>query len=96
MLTHQYCEASLYFQTLRNVNRAAVDVLVNAKKQENFHLYLGQVTLSQQWSCYSTSFDYYRSSYQGKSHCISHAFSQWGGHPEASRQQGGCCAGRLL
>ncbi len=59
MLTHQYCEASLSFQALKNVDRAAADVLVNAKKQVKFHLYVGQVILSQKWSGYSTSyFDY--------------------------------------
>ena len=50
MLEHQYCEASLSFELLKNGDRAVADVLVQAKAEGNFDLYIGNVHLTENWS----------------------------------------------
>ena len=50
MLDHNYCEASLSFGLLKNADRAKAEVILEAEKQMNFCLYLGIVTLEQQFS----------------------------------------------
>ena len=52
MLEHKYCEASLFFELLKNSDRAVADVLVQAKAEENFDLYLCNVHLTENWSAY--------------------------------------------
>ena len=50
LLEHQYSEASLSFQLLKNVDRAVADILTEAKKSIDFDLYLAQVNVSEYWS----------------------------------------------
>ncbi len=59
MLTHKYSEAGLSFRTLKNTDRAIADVLVNATKEESFHLFLGIVSLTQHWSATTYGYDDY-------------------------------------
>ena len=49
-LEHQYCEASLSFQMLKNVDRAVTYILSQAKKNIDFDFYLAQVNVSEHWS----------------------------------------------
>lgn len=49
-LEHQYCEASLSFKLLKNVDRAVADVLVQAKNDVDFDLYLANVNIKENWS----------------------------------------------
>ena len=49
-LDHKYCTASLSFSTLKNKDRAVADVLLNARKQVNFDLYLTIVEKNEQWN----------------------------------------------
>lgn len=49
-LEHQYCEASLSFKLLKNVDRAVADVLVQAKNDVDFDLYLANVNIVENWS----------------------------------------------
>ena len=62
LLDHKYCEASLSFSTLKNKDRAVADVLLNARKQVNFDLYLTIVQKIEQWNggdgCYGSCGDY--------------------------------------
>ena len=53
LLEHQYCEASLSFEALKNVDRAVADLLMNARKEEDFDLHLATVSVTQEWSGYS-------------------------------------------
>ena len=50
LLEHQYCEASLSFQRLKNTDRVVADVLAQAKNEVNFDLYLAQVRVVENWS----------------------------------------------
>jgi hypothetical protein len=49
LLEHMYCEASLSFKCLKNIDRAVGDVLLNAHQQVDFDLYLAHVSISQTW-----------------------------------------------
>ena len=48
-LAHKYCEASLSFSGLKNMDRAKADLLTTAKKQVEFDLFLCIIKLSQLW-----------------------------------------------
>ena len=50
LLEHKYCEASLSFKFLKNVDQAIADVLVQAKAEVDFDLYMGNVSFSEVWS----------------------------------------------
>ena len=50
LLEHKYCEASLSFKFLKNGDRAVADVLIQAKAEVDFDLYMGIVNLSELWS----------------------------------------------
>jgi len=50
MLKHQYCEAGLSFQSLKNVDRAVGDVLLQVKGEVDFDLYLANVHLIEFWT----------------------------------------------
>ena len=50
LLEHQYCEASLTFQLLKNTDRAVARVLSQAKNEVEFDLYLANVNLVENWS----------------------------------------------
>jgi len=50
MLEHKYCEASLSFDLLKNGDQAVADVLVQAKAEGKFDLYIGNVHLTEIWS----------------------------------------------
>ena len=54
-LDHKYCESSLSFNTLKNKDRAVADVLLKARKQVNFDLYLTIVQKNEQWNGISNS-----------------------------------------
>jgi len=45
MLEHQYCEASLSFQLLKNTDRAAANVLLQAKAKVDFNVFVVNVYL---------------------------------------------------
>ena len=53
MLEHKYCEASLSFQLLKNTDRAVSSVLMEARKEVDFDLYVGQINLTENWSAES-------------------------------------------
>ena len=48
-LAHKYCEASLSFSGLKNMDRAKADLLTTAKKRVEFDLFLCIIKLSQLW-----------------------------------------------
>jgi len=50
MLEHKYCEASLSFQMLKNGDRALAEVLLQAKKEIEFDLYLSIVNFTEHFS----------------------------------------------
>jgi len=50
MLEHQYCPASLSFRLLKNTDRAVADVLIQARSEVEFDLFVGNVELSEHWS----------------------------------------------
>ena len=50
LLEHQYCEASLSFELLKNTDQAVGDVLIQAQQEIEFDLYLANVKISQNWS----------------------------------------------
>ena len=50
MLEHEYCEASLSFELLKNTDRAVAIVLKQARKEVDFDLYVGQINLTENWS----------------------------------------------
>ena len=50
VLEHQYCEASLSFQSLKNGDRAVADVLARAQEEVYFDMFVANVNLSQNWS----------------------------------------------
>ena len=54
ILEHKYCEASLSFKGLKNIDRAVGDVLTKACQEANFELYLAHVSRMESWSasCY--------------------------------------------
>ena len=54
ILEHKYCEASLSFKGLKNIDRAVGDVLAKACQEANFDLYLAHVSRMEMWSasCY--------------------------------------------
>ena len=54
ILEHKYCEASLSFKGLKNVDRAVGDILTKACQEANFDLYLAHVSRMEMWSasCY--------------------------------------------
>ena len=43
MLEHQYCKASLYFEMLKGQDRAMANILLQAKSEVDFDLYIAQV-----------------------------------------------------
>ena len=49
-LDHKYCKSSLSFNTLKNKDRAVADVLLNARKQVNFDMYLTIVNKTEYWT----------------------------------------------
>ncbi|XP_065882892.1 uncharacterized protein [Dysidea avara] len=53
ILEHQYCEASLSFQMLKNGDRALAEVLLQAKKEVEFDLYLSIVNFTE---CFSATY----------------------------------------
>ena len=55
LLEHKYCEASLSFKALKNIDRAVGDLLIHAQSEVNFELFLGSVGIDQFWS--ATSYD---------------------------------------
>ena len=57
LLEHQYCEASLSFQLLKNSDRSVADVLIQAKKEVEFDLYVGMVNIVENWSATSYGYD---------------------------------------
>ena len=54
ILEHKYCEASLSFRGLKNIDRVIGDVLVKACQEANFELYPAHVSRTEMWSasCY--------------------------------------------
>ena len=59
MLEHQYCEASLSFQLLKNTDRAVADVLVQAKARVDFNVFVGNVHLTEYWEASHCGYDDY-------------------------------------
>ena len=53
ILEHKYCEASLSFQMLKNGDRALAEVLLQAKKEVEFDLYLSIVNFTE---CFSATY----------------------------------------
>ena len=49
MLEHKYCEASLSFQLLKNTDRAVASVLMEARKEVDIDLFLGQINVCENW-----------------------------------------------
>ena len=66
-LQHQYCEASLTFQQLKNVDRAAADVLAQAKKSIDFDFYLAQLRIGQ-LNCNQAVLWLYQGQLNGRTH----------------------------
>ena len=60
MLEHQYCKAGLSFQLLKNVDRAMGDVLVQAKNEIDFDLYVANVHRSEFFSASVRGYDDYK------------------------------------
>ena len=59
MLEHQYSRASLSFKSLKNSDRVVANLLVSAKKNVDFDLFVAHVCLSETWdACGFDSFDY--------------------------------------
>ena len=52
LLEHRYCEVSLSlsFKLLKNRDRAVADVLVKAKAEVNFDVYIGHINLTECWA----------------------------------------------
>ena len=50
LLEHRYCEVSLSFKLLKNRDRAVADVLVKAKAEVNFDVYVGHINLTECWA----------------------------------------------
>ena len=50
LLEHRYCEVSLSFKLLKNLDRAVADVLVKAKAEVNFDVYIGHINLTECWA----------------------------------------------
>ena len=50
MMEHQYCEAGLSFQSLKNTDRAVAEILMTAKNSVDFDLYVGNVLLQEVWA----------------------------------------------
>jgi hypothetical protein len=50
ILEHKYCEASLSFKGLKNIDRAVGDALAKACQEANFDLYLAHVSRTEMWS----------------------------------------------
>ena len=50
ILEHKYCEASLSFKALKNIDRAIGDVLISACQEAKFDIYLAHVSSSESWS----------------------------------------------
>ena len=50
MLEHQYCQAGLSFQRLKNIDRVVADVLIAAKTKVAFDLYVGNILLQEVWA----------------------------------------------
>ena len=50
LLEHKYCEASLSFRLLKNGDRAVADVLIQAKAEVDFDLYMGNVNIREEWT----------------------------------------------
>ena len=53
LFEHKYCEASLFFKRLKNIDRAVGDLLIHAHEEVNFELYLASVSISRSWSATS-------------------------------------------
>ena len=47
---HRYCEASLSFQVLKNGDRGLAEVLLQAKMEVEFDLYLSFIHFTEHWS----------------------------------------------
>lgn len=58
ILEHKYCEASLSFKGLKNIDRAVGEVLAKACQEANFDLYLAHVSRNEIWgaSCYRNKY----------------------------------------
>ena len=63
LLEHQYCDASLSFKLLKNGDRAVADVLIQAKNEVEFDLYLAKVDIEQNWSASCSYSQYGRDDY---------------------------------
>ncbi len=50
LLEHQYCEASLSFESLKNGDRAVADVLTHAQEEESFDMFVANIRVNQNWS----------------------------------------------
>jgi len=59
MLEHQYCEASLSFQLLKNTDRAVANVLLQAKAEVDFNVFVGNVHLTEYWEASHCGYDEY-------------------------------------
>ena len=61
ILEHMYTETSLSFKSLKNLDRAVGDLLVSARNEIGFDLYLAHVNLEQDWgasNAYCSESDY--------------------------------------
>ena len=59
MLEHQYCEASLSFRSLKNTDRAVANVLLQAKAEVDFNVFVGNVHLTEYWEASHCGYDEY-------------------------------------
>lgn len=59
MLEHQYCEASLSFRSLKNTDRAVAHVLLQAKAEVDFNVFVGNVHLTEYWEASHCGYDDY-------------------------------------
>ena len=50
LLDDQYCKISLSFRFLKNCDRAIADVLVQAKAEVDFDLYMGNINVWEEWA----------------------------------------------
>jgi len=50
VLEHQYYQGGLSFQRLKNIDRVLSDVLITAKSQDDFDLYMDNILLQEDWT----------------------------------------------
>ena len=50
LLEHKYCKASHSFRFLKNCDQAIADVLIQAKTEIDFNLYMGNVNVLEEWT----------------------------------------------